>query len=330
MSGRLPGGLVRGMAAAALLASVCGCAGMIREGRKTENIGIEIRGGLDEVVSGVENTLRNDGYEVVIRPNAKGPGAGGSEISCFRLRGVTREQYRVMKFNGKFRNTIQYHGAIQAEMDQMAVRLTGAEMTWKNYERLKQYREANGIRSDSATGTSDRLVIDASKKWDPATDYQGEVPGVVVLKLDLLSCSLHFEELLEDCRQDVNGGKAIEEVLTVVVGYMRSHQNSPAWQAVPAPVQPTTPAPVFDVDGAYRKAAELYTAGDYTGAWGKASEVVRAKPDHWEGWQLLGNCQYAQGDRKAAISSYDYSLALHPDNPHLREFVDKLKVSGNP
>lgn len=312
---------------AALAGAVCGCAGMIREGRKTENVGIEIRGKLDTVVRALENTVRNEGYEVVTRPNAKGPGADGSEISCFRIRGVTRDQYRVMKLNGRFRNSIKYHGAIQAEMDEMAVRLTTAELKFKNYDRLKKYREEHGLVSDSVTGTSDRLVIDASRKWDPASDYQGEAPGIVVLKLDLLSCSLHFEELFEDCQQDVNGGPAIEEVLVKTAELLRSqpYLDGDSAGVSPPAGQPAGPAVVPSVDDIYRNALEFYNAGDYAGGWGKASEVVRLKPDHWEGWQLLGNCQYAKGDKTLAVSSYEYSLSIHPENPELKAWVGKIK-----
>ena len=316
---------IRIMLLLALMWVVSGCSGMIREGRKTENIGIEIRANLDTAVKAIENTIRNEGYEVVTRPNAKGPGADGKEISCFRLRGVTREQYRDMKMNGRFRNSIKYHGAIQAEMDEMMIRLTGAESKSRYYDRLKREREALGLKSGAPTGTSDRLVIDTSRKWDPKSDYQGEFKGTIVLKLDLLSCSLNVEELFEDCQQNVNGGEAIEELLTKIVAILRS-QPYIDQAAVAESKQQSAPVVTPSVDDLYRKAVELYGAGDYSGGWGKASEVVRLKPEHWEGWQLLGNCQFAMGSKPAAISSYEYSLVIHPENPELKTWLEKVKA----
>jgi len=315
---------IRYSAFAAIVVAASGCAGMIREGRMAENTGVEVRGRLDAVILAIEGTLRNDGYDVVEKPNAKGPDMSGREISCFRLRGVTQEQYRVMKLQGRFRNNIKYHGAIKAEMDEMAVRLDGIDYYHDTYEKWRRYRALHDINDNSVSGTSDRLVIDVSRKWDEASDYTRGVPDTVILKLDLMSCRLHVVKLLEDCEQNVNGGEKINEILTGIVSYLRSQPNA---HEAGAPQEAGAAAPVSatSVDESYKKAGELYAAGDYTGAWSKASEVVRAKPDHWEGWQLLGNCQYAQGDKTAAISSYEYSLSVHPDNPQLKAWVEKLK-----
>ncbi len=58
---------------------------------------------------------------------------------------------------------------------------------------------------------------------------------------------------------------------------------------------------------------------------GKLYAAIQLDPNHWQGWQMVGNCQYAKGDLPGAIVSYRRSLSLHPDNPGLRTFLDGLE-----
>lgn len=74
----------------------------------------------------------------------------------------------------------------------------------------------------------------------------------------------------------------------------------------------------------YQEAMRLYHAADYTGAWAAADRVIAMEPEHWQAWQLVGNCQYATGDKAGALVSYRRSLALHPANAPLQAFVDQL------
>ncbi len=87
--------------------------------------------------------------------------------------------------------------------------------------------------------------------------------------------------------------------------------------------QPAT-APAGAGDEPYTAANALYATGNYDAAWGKAYEAVQVDPGHWQAWQMIGNCQYAKGDKPGALQSYRQSLAIHPDNPGLRTFVDSL------
>jgi hypothetical protein len=40
---------------------------------------------------------------------------------------------------------------------------------------------------------------------------------------------------------------------------------------------------------------------------------------------MIGNCQYAKGDRASALQSWRRALAIHPDNPGLKAFVESLE-----
>ena len=77
-------------------------------------------------------------------------------------------------------------------------------------------------------------------------------------------------------------------------------------------------------DKAYAEAVRLYSAGDYDGAWRQAAAVLQADPDHWKAWQMMGNCQYAKGDKAGALVSYRESLRIQPDNPRLKAWVDQI------
>jgi len=80
-----------------------------------------------------------------------------------------------------------------------------------------------------------------------------------------------------------------------------------------------------DSANAYEEALAAYNAGDYTGAWRRLEAFLKANPSSWEGWQLLGNCQYAYGDRAGALKSYEYSLQLNPDNAQLKAWAEQVR-----
>jgi len=83
-------------------------------------------------------------------------------------------------------------------------------------------------------------------------------------------------------------------------------------------------------DQAYQEAVSLYSAGNYSAALQKAESAAQADPKHWQAWQLAGNCRIALNDREGAIAEYGYSLAINPDNPQLKSYVDQLKGQASP
>jgi len=95
---------------------------------------------------------------------------------------------------------------------------------------------------------------------------------------------------------------------------------APARQAVAAQPAPTGGSSEAD----YQVSVKLYNARDYDGSWRSAASSLKANPRHWQSWQMIGNCQFAKGDKAGALASYRYALQLNPDNPSLKSFVDQL------
>ncbi|MEK7475134.1 MAG: PorV/PorQ family protein [Candidatus Coatesbacteria bacterium] len=103
---------------------------------------------------------------------------------------------------------------------------------------------------------------------------------------------------------------------------------SPKGETAPPP-QGTAAAPALlpgipTAEDAYRSGAALYGEQKYAEAAGQAQSALDADPNYWEAWQLLGNCRFSLNDRAGALAAYGKSLALHPDNPSLKAFVDQL------
>jgi tetratricopeptide (TPR) repeat protein len=109
-------------------------------------------------------------------------------------------------------------------------------------------------------------------------------------------------------------------------------QSEGAEDRVPAAVEkapagnipaPQSPQPGRSADSIFQESSALYAAGNYAGAWGKAAEALKIDPRHWQSWQMIGNCQYALGDKAGAMTSYRASLQLNPDNPGLKAWLDQ-------
>jgi len=97
------------------------------------------------------------------------------------------------------------------------------------------------------------------------------------------------------------------------------------------PVEVPLPAQTaLDVDKEYRAATALYNSGDHDRAWRKAYAILKADPQHWKSWAMIGNCQYAKGDRQAALDSYQRALEIHPANPQLKAWTEKLRAQSQP
>jgi tetratricopeptide (TPR) repeat protein len=83
------------------------------------------------------------------------------------------------------------------------------------------------------------------------------------------------------------------------------------------------PASAATADSLYQESAALYAAGNYAASWGKAAAALNLDPRHWQSWQMIGNCQYALGDKAGAMASYQNSLQLNPGNTALKTWLDQ-------
>ena len=57
-------------------------------------------------------------------------------------------------------------------------------------------------------------------------------------------------------------------------------------------------------------------------------EAVDERPDYWQAYQLLGEAYYQNANRTEAVVAMEESLKLHPNNPELKKFMNKVKMDS--
>lgn len=88
-------------------------------------------------------------------------------------------------------------------------------------------------------------------------------------------------------------------------------------QRLSAPQDPLTPG------------KQLYQAQRYREAMASFQQVTAQNPLNAKAVQYIGNCQYALGDRAAALASYKQALQLSPGNQALSDFINRLSAAQN-
>lgn len=180
----------------------------------------------------------------------------------------------------------------------------------------------------AADPRADALYQAAVAKYG-AADYQGAIKDAeAAVALD--------PQNWQAWQLDGNARYALGDKTGAVTVYRYSLQvnpNNPQLKAfvdsLAAPAQAAPAAAAAQVSPAqtsYEAALVRYNASDYDGAMQNAAAAVRADPNHWQAWQLLGNARYARADKRGALEAYDKSLALNPDNPQIRTFADSLRA----
>jgi tetratricopeptide (TPR) repeat protein len=53
--------------------------------------------------------------------------------------------------------------------------------------------------------------------------------------------------------------------------------------------------------------------------------AVQLDPNHWQAQQAMGTSYYQMGKKPEALTAFDASLKIHPDNPQLKAFADSLR-----
>jgi hypothetical protein len=80
----------------------------------------------------------------------------------------------------------------------------------------------------------------------------------------------------------------------------------------------------------YTTGLDLYEHGNYQDSAVILEGVVRASPDFWQAYGILGHDYVNLGDYQKAMADCEKSLSLHPDNPELRTYTDNLKTLPPP
>ena len=77
----------------------------------------------------------------------------------------------------------------------------------------------------------------------------------------------------------------------------------------------------------YQSANTAYSQQNYDQALRYYKAAVQQNPQMWQAYQGLGNCYYAKGDKASALTNYQQSLQINPNNPQLSQFVQTLQPS---
>jgi len=80
----------------------------------------------------------------------------------------------------------------------------------------------------------------------------------------------------------------------------------------------------------YQAGTRLYNRHEYSQAAKYFQAAVQEDPNNWQAYQMLGMSDYALGDREGAKQAFDQSLRIHPDNPQLAKFDEKLSSGASP
>ena len=86
-------------------------------------------------------------------------------------------------------------------------------------------------------------------------------------------------------------------------------------------------AAAVNPDELYSSATGLYNAGRYAEALAKMEEAVKARPEFWEAWQVIGNAKYALNDKEGAIAAYRRALEINPANTGLADWLKTMESS---
>jgi len=263
---------------------------LLKTARAKEIVGQEIRGTVPVAVAVCEKMMEDRGYRVQTTHFQRGPGFNAAR----KVEGYKESNESLKSVAG------QAAGALALGVI--------------------------GIRKEVKTGRGDVLTFEVCNEWDQEL-WDVAVPGVVLVNTWGGSCDKNLSGQITNC-QATSGFDTLaltREVEAKIAEYQAAHPAVTPAAATPRATTVETPAAAAG-DAEYQASSAAYTARNYDEAWRQAYAAVQANPQHWQAWQMIGNCQYAKGDKPGAISSYRNSLAINPGNSALQTFVDQLQA----
>ena len=78
----------------------------------------------------------------------------------------------------------------------------------------------------------------------------------------------------------------------------------------------------------YNAGMDLMKQKDYEKAVQYFRAAVDQRPDYWQAYQFLGEAYYQSANRTEAVVAMRESLRLHPANPDLRKFMEKIEKTS--
>ncbi len=76
----------------------------------------------------------------------------------------------------------------------------------------------------------------------------------------------------------------------------------------------------------YRSGLAYYAQKQYPGALAFFRLAVQADPNNWRAYQGMGYCLGQTGAYAQALDACEKSLGIHPDNPPLRDYTERLRA----
>ena len=83
-------------------------------------------------------------------------------------------------------------------------------------------------------------------------------------------------------------------------------------------------------DAYYQAGNKLYMQGNYDLCIRYYKAAIQVDPQNWKAYQALGSCEYHMGLKDAAISDFNHSLTINPNNPPLQGFVNRIQAPAAP
>jgi tetratricopeptide (TPR) repeat protein len=78
----------------------------------------------------------------------------------------------------------------------------------------------------------------------------------------------------------------------------------------------------------YAAGLRLFKDQDYEKSIKYFQAALEQKSDYWQAYQYLGEAYYMTANRTEAVAAMEKSLRLHPDNPELRRFVERVRETS--
>lgn len=100
-------------------------------------------------------------------------------------------------------------------------------------------------------------------------------------------------------------------------------------QAVAAETTPP-PVPALPPDHVQQQAAADFPETPDDPSTKKLKEILQTEPNRSKAYERFGDWHYRNGDKNAAITAYERSLELNPENSDLKKWVEKVRAGVQP
>jgi len=264
---------------------------IMEQSTKKDFVGEEIRGTIPLAVAAADQILHERGLKVKTTPLSRGP---GGTLLARKVMGYKEENESLKSVGANAAGAVAL-GFI-------------------------------GVKKQVKTGKVEVLTFEIAAEWD-RENYIKALPGVVLVNVWSGACDKNLSGDLTNCdfSEGLDMMTLAHDVESRIAAYQQAHPGvtSTAAAAAAAPAQAPAPAAAAG-EAEYQAASAAYAAQNYDEAWRQSYAAVQANPQHWQAWQMIGNCQYAKGDKAGAIASYRSSLQINPGNTALQTFTDQL------